>query len=243
MCKCPQAARVQLSWGHSSCRNCGCTKATGAGNIVNYAVRCPNRAPYSRRKRFMRLLANTFGSRVSRISAPLVNALVQVKPTSVDDIYKFIRVSKNRAFKRYDALAYLAYHLAGAKIKPLTLQQQKWAEYIFREIQWLYGRKPGSTFPAYSWVLEQVLLHLADLTWSSTCICSSAGADARCTKQRTAMCLEARPQPKAGPGLVIGEHWFWVPDCYRIIQVWPVLDLRHRQYVQPTSSARFHPRQ
>ena len=159
MCTCPETARVLLSWGMSSCRYCGCTYTASIGNVVNYAVPCPNRAPYSRRKRFMRLLANTFASRVSKIGPELINALITADPKSTMDIYHFIRMAKNRIFKRYDAIGYLSYHLVGTKIKPLSLTQQKWAEYIFREIQWLHGRNRG-TFPAYSWILEQVLCTL-----------------------------------------------------------------------------------
>ena len=166
MCSCPETARVLLSWGAHSCRFCGRTTTFGTVNVVNYAVRCPNRAPYSRRKRFLRLLANTFASRVSRIGPGLVDALCQKKCQSVQDIYRFIRLSKNRSFKRYDALAHLAYPLIGAKIRPLSFQEQKWAEYTFREIQWLHGRTRGGTFPAYSWILEKVLyaLNREDLT-------------------------------------------------------------------------------
>ena len=156
MCTCPASARVLLSWGMASCRFCGCTYPASAGNIVNYAVCCPNRAPYSRRKRFMRLLANTFASRVSKMGPELINALIIAAPKNTTEIYQFIRTSRNRSFKRYDAIGHLTYHLIGIKIKPLSFQQQKWAEYTFREIQWLHGRNRG-TFPAYSWILEQVL--------------------------------------------------------------------------------------
>ena len=164
MCPCPQSEIVLLGWG-KTCRLCGATSGMGQGcNIVSYAVRSPNRAPYSRRKRFLRLLANTYASRVSKISNDLTDRLVNKNPQTVAAIYQFMRTSRDRCCKRYDAIALLAFHIIGVRVTPLTLQQQKWAEYKFRDIQWIHGREHG-TFPAYSWVIEQVLICLgrADL--------------------------------------------------------------------------------
>ena len=159
MCSCPKTQRVLLGWGET-CRLCGATTGAGQGcNVVTYQVRSPNRAPYSRRKRFLRLLANTYANRVSRVSKQLTDNLMLCKPRTVDDIYTFLRRSRHRWFKRYDALALLSYHILGVTVKPLSLHQQKWAEYKFRDVQWIHGRDRG-TFPAYSWIIEQVLVAL-----------------------------------------------------------------------------------
>lgn len=158
-CPCPPACAIDLGWGMQTCRRCGTSKAVQLQNVVNYAVPSPNRAPYSRRKRFVRLLSNTFSARVSRLHKPFLDALTASRPRSVDGIYGFIRASKDRAFKRYDAICLLAFHLLDKKSVPLTLSQLRWAEFAFREIEHRHGRIKG-TFPAYSWICERCLQEL-----------------------------------------------------------------------------------
>ena len=158
-CPCPPAFALDLGWGMSTCRRCGNSKAVQLQNVVNYAVPCPNRAPYSRRKRYIRLLSNTFGSRVSRLHEPIVEKLVASGPASVADIYEFIRNSRTRAFKRYDAVCILAANILDFKATPLTLPQLRWAEFVFRDIEIRHSRVKG-TFPAYSWICERALQEL-----------------------------------------------------------------------------------
>ena len=156
MCTCPENERINLGWIWT-CRLCGKTHGLGLSNLVQYAVQCPARAPYSRRKRFLRLLANTYGHRVPRVSEQLTDELCARDITSTAGIYAFMRMSRFRFAKRYDALALLSFHMTGARAMPLSLRQLQWAEYKFRDIQTIHSRTRG-TFPAYSWVIEQVLL-------------------------------------------------------------------------------------
>ena len=155
---------IDLGWGMGTCRRCGVSKRIQINNIVNYSLPCPSRAPYSRRKRFMRLLGNTYGARVSKLHQPIIDALFAIQPESLSDVYEFIRTSNERAHKRYDALGFFAMHILDKKIKPLSLAQLRWAEFTFREIEYRHSRVQG-TFPAYSWICEQCLLQVgrADL--------------------------------------------------------------------------------
>ena len=68
-----------------------------------------------------------------------------------------MRTNKHRFAKRYDALALLSFHATGVRPPPLTLRQQQWGEYKFRDIMSIHSRV-GGTFPAYSWIIERVLL-------------------------------------------------------------------------------------
>ena len=158
-CDCPATDLIDLGWGMATCRRCGVSTRMQLNNVVNYPVPCPSRAPYSRRKRFMRLLGNSYGTRVSKLHQPIIDALYAAKPKTLAHIYDFIRTSTVRSHKRYDALAFFAIHVLDETVKPLTLAQLRWAEYTFREIQHKHGRLRG-TFPAYSWVCERCLLAL-----------------------------------------------------------------------------------
>ena len=158
-CDCPADSIMDLGWGMGTCRQCGVSVPMQIQNVVNYAVPCPSRAPYSRRKRFMRLLGNAYGTRVSKLHQPIIDALYTAKPESLTDIYEFIRTSSERAHKRYDALGFFAIHILDQKVEPLSLAELRWAEFTFREIEYKHSHVRG-TFPAYSWICEQCLLKL-----------------------------------------------------------------------------------
>ena len=155
MCTCPESARVNLGWIWT-CRLCGKTHGMSRSTLVQYCTQSCTRAPYSRRKRFLRLLANTYGHRVPRVSAQLTDELHNHNITDTPRIYKFMRASKRRFAKRYDALALLTTHVSGTRPMPLSLRQLQWAGYKFRDIQTIHSSARG-TFPAYSWIIEKVL--------------------------------------------------------------------------------------
>ena len=159
MCSCPPAALIDHRWGLATCRICGIARTAPIQNIVRYCPPCSNRAPYSRRKRFLRLLSNTYASRVSKVHTDLLKALMHHEPKQIQDIYQFIRTSKNAHFKRYDALGFLAWHLLGQRVEPLSPNQGKWADFVFRRVETRHVQVRG-TFPAYSWIIEQVLTSL-----------------------------------------------------------------------------------
>ena len=107
----------------------------------------------------MRLLGNAYGTRVSKLHQPIVDALYSSSPKTLTDIYKFIRRSSFRSFKRYDSLAFFAINILDKKIEPLTLSELRWAKFTFREIEHKHSRVRG-TFPAYSWICERALQEL-----------------------------------------------------------------------------------
>ena len=159
MCRCPQTDLIDTGFGLSICRLCGTAQRRSTENIVSYCVKCPNRPPYSRARRFEKLLCNVFGHRVSRISQSLGKYLLETDISSVQDLTRQLKRSQNRKHKRYDAIAFLARQLLGLQIVPLTLQTQQWCKYKFREVQILH-QQTGGTFPAYSWIIEKCLCSL-----------------------------------------------------------------------------------
>jgi len=155
-CDCPLTAMIDENWGISTCRRCGVAKRVPIRNVVRYIpFGSSPRAPYSRKKRFLRLLANCYGSRVSVLPTEFVKALQGVDLKTSGDIYKFIRASGNRRFKRYDSVAILTMYLLDKKIQPLDPIHSQWAAHVFSEIE--REHKFGETFPAYSYVIECLL--------------------------------------------------------------------------------------
>jgi hypothetical protein len=164
-CSCPLGDRLCTGFGLAICRRCGVAIRAMAENIVSYNVCCSARPPYSREKRFARLLCNTYGHRCSKVHDTLIDALTKLDLGSPGSIYTYIRRSQNRAHKRYDCLAFLSMHiLPNHKITPLRLNQSKWANFAFREAV-IRHQQIGGTFPAYQWCIEKVLsaIHRTDL--------------------------------------------------------------------------------
>ena len=114
------------------------------------------KTPYDRRKRFNRLLANCFGSRCSVIPEDLHVYLLSKKPRTTEDIYKYIRESKKKSHKRYDALALLSIIFLGEKITPLPESITKSADLLFILVQERHHIL-NDTFPCYSWIIEKIL--------------------------------------------------------------------------------------
>ena len=158
MCEHPENKRV-VDGGFSICCICGTCVSTmvqfcrGAHNSYEHN---PIRTPYDRRKRFVRLLANCYGNRVSRVSDSLFIHLKEKNCRTVQDVYKVIRASREKHHKRYDALGYLARGLLDDAIVPLCEHITRWADLCFVSVQERH-RHLGGTFPCYSWLIEQVL--------------------------------------------------------------------------------------
>ena len=157
MCDCPRSAAIETGWGLNICSRCGVSQSAPISNVVNHAVPCSTRPPYSKHKRFAKLLCHTYGYRVSKIHQSLVDALNTTRIESTQDIYNLIRSSKGPHMKRYDALAHLSQYRLDKKIMPLSRIQTTWASHVFREVVSLHAHRRG-TFPAYSWCIEKCLL-------------------------------------------------------------------------------------
>ena len=92
-----------------------------------------------------------------RISDGLVKALIGSGCDSAVDMYKLMRRSDNRRFKRYDALGFLVTQLTSCKIQPLTIDQHAWCKRCFQQVLAVHASKK-TTFPAYSFLVERCLL-------------------------------------------------------------------------------------
>jgi hypothetical protein len=120
--------------------------------------RMPTRPPYSRKKRFLKLLHNVWADRLPRMKNNFVEALVASKPKSVGQILGFIKASKEREYKRYDCLSRLSYEILKHTIDPLTHHQIRFCEGVFQRIE-VKHRLLRKTFPAYSFIIEMCLRH------------------------------------------------------------------------------------
>ena len=157
MCDCPQALAIETGWGLTICGRCGTSVSAPISNVVCHPVPSPTRPPYSKHKRFAKLLANTYGNRCSKIHAELIDKLAESNIRTSQDIYNVIRKSKGQHMKRYDALARLTCHTLGTYVQPLSHHQNTWATFTFREVVSRHAFRRG-TFPAYSWCIEKILI-------------------------------------------------------------------------------------
>ena len=117
------------------------------------------RAPYCRRKRFDRILANSYGHRVPRVCAGLVDLILKSNCETTKDILAVMKNSRVRAFKRYDSLALLTRQLTDARPLPLSVREHRWCVCRFREVERRYVNLRG-TFPAYAFIVELCLKSL-----------------------------------------------------------------------------------
>ena len=158
MCLCSDVWLVQVV-GMRVCSRCGITRHRPVYIRQSSTFCCTSRPPYSRRKRFGRLLENVWGARISTCCTPLIKSLQEIKPHSSGEIYRFIRASKCRQFKRYDAVANLSTKLIpDHKILPLSDCERVWAMACFQNVESRHQKIQGC-FPAYAFLIELVLLH------------------------------------------------------------------------------------
>ena len=150
---------IETGWGLNICTRCGVSIRVSISNVVNHAVPCSTRPPYSKHKRFAKLLCHTYGHRVSKISPLLIDAITSAKACTPGCVYRLIRASRGAHMKRYDAIAHLSSSLFDIRIVPILHRQSDWADYTFREVVSMHARIRG-TFPAYSWCIEKCLIAL-----------------------------------------------------------------------------------
>ena len=154
MCSCGAGAiRVD---GFELCAMCGIMRCRIFEAAQRKACREMSRPPYSRAKRFMRLLHNSWGSRSTRCPDSLLKALCARDPHTVKQIRAFIKHSSPKQHKRYDSLANLAIKLLDHRPLPLSQEQITAARRIFQQIEMKFNLI-GGCFPAYSWIIEHIL--------------------------------------------------------------------------------------
>ena len=159
MCSCGRQFIIEHCCGMNVCRLCGVSVNAGPSMPNRFSFSCPARPPYSREKRFRRLLANVWGGRTSKCPQGLMENIEHLTPNSPHDIFLYIRGTPLRKHKRYDAVAHLSLaFLPKHKIAALSHNESFWATAVFREIESRHRRLRG-VFPAYSWVIEQILKH------------------------------------------------------------------------------------
>ena len=160
-CTCPVQLALVQSWGVTICMGCGISHRSPIQMIppAYDSIGPPVRAPYSRAKRFARILSNAFGQRTPKVHSDLIKSIEACECRSPEDIYRLIRRAKPRNHKRYDSLAYLSFNLTDTPIRPLTQGEFGWC---IKQFQLVLERfiKVRGTFPAYSYIVERCLLAL-----------------------------------------------------------------------------------
>ena len=155
---CCETSTYVKDCGFFVCVGCGNTKRVPVFIMPSVFSRIPTRPPYSRKKRFMKLLHNCWGARLPRMCNAFVKLVVKSKPSSVQEIIRFIKNLKNRVYKRYDCVSRLAHDILGHSLVPMSRTKLKVCEGIFRRIE-IKHRLLRTTFPAYSFIIEHCFLH------------------------------------------------------------------------------------
>ena len=160
-CGCSSTNSCAYEYGFLTCLQCGFTFPHRPQQLVGYAsvLCCLSRPPYSRSKRFDRILSNSYGARVPKVADSLIKELIRTECNSAEGMYNLMRQSADRQFKRYDALSYLVMNLTNSKIKPLTIDQHSWCRECFKAVLEVHANK-RTTFPAYSFLVERCLCAL-----------------------------------------------------------------------------------
>ena len=156
-CGCDKANRIHVC-GLLTCTLCGHTFSHSFETVRRYfdPLSSVIRPPYSRAKRFDRILSNAYGTRVPKVPDGLIKSIFTHRCGSPRDIYELMKASTNRKFKRYDALSYLCRHICAHNINPLTLREHDWCRMCFQEVLRTH-RRVRETFPAYSYLVELCL--------------------------------------------------------------------------------------
>jgi hypothetical protein len=155
---CCENPRVLKDCGFFVCVHCGTQRHDPVFIMPSVYSRMPSRPPYSRKKRFLKLLHNVWADRLPRMKGRFVKALIASNPKSVTQILCFIKTSRDREFKRYDCLSRLSYEILDHTITPLTPHQVRFCEGVFQRIE-IKHRLLRKTFPAYSFIIEMCLRH------------------------------------------------------------------------------------
>ena len=161
---CCEHPRIVQEVGFYVCMYCGSMQNQRVYIMPSAYGRAPARPPYCRQKRFVKLLHNTWASRIPRCCDLFMKSLDSINPKTTPQILTFIRDSTHRKFKRYDCLALLSIKILHHTIPPLTAEQIAWCTGVFQKIE-IRHRKVGGIFPCYPWTIERCLetLHRRDL--------------------------------------------------------------------------------
>ena len=147
-CGCPRRLALVRSWGITICMGCGVAHKSAI--LITpppfNTIGPPLRAPYSRAKRFARILSNCFGQRTPKVHDDLMESISMSGCRTPEDIYCLIRRSKTRTHKRYDSLAYLSFNLINTPVHPLTKGEFDWCIRRFQLVLERFIRVRG-TFP------------------------------------------------------------------------------------------------
>lgn len=157
MCCCAHP-QVVAELGFYVCVKCGVQQHRSVYIKPCVFGRAPSRPPYSRKKRFVKLLFNTWAARLPRVSFEFMKYIYEQRPRNPTDIVHLIRDNKTRSFKRYDCLAKLSHELLKHEILPLSQEKISFCLGIFQKIE-IRHRELGGVFPAYSFILEKCFEH------------------------------------------------------------------------------------
>lgn len=154
---CCERRRMVTDLGFKVCMSCG---VQGRIIFIKPSIygRAPGRPPYSRRKRFLKLLYNVWGARLPKLANDFMKQISAEGPVSPRDIIKFMKVQKDRTFKRYDCVAKLSQQLLGHRPEPICPRKVAFCLGQFQRIEIRHCRICG-VFPAYSFILEMCLQH------------------------------------------------------------------------------------
>ena len=115
------------------------------------------RPPYSRRKRFQKLLHNAWSARLPSMRDDFVKYIQKHAPKTPQRIIELIRTANRREFKRYDCISRLSIEFLGHRPRPLTPCQISECMGIFQRVEIVHRRARG-VFPAYSFLIELCLV-------------------------------------------------------------------------------------
>ena len=146
-----------------------CWLCTICGSVSSFLVMqpsyseqpMPTRVPYSRLKRFQRVFANVFGLRIAKVDDNLLKDLSTVgqELKTPSCLFKLIKGFTCRSYKRYDAVSLFSVLFLGHTIKPVSDSERVVSVARFRDVESSHEYQ-GGTFPAYSWLIEKILILL-----------------------------------------------------------------------------------
>jgi hypothetical protein len=148
--------RIISDCGFRVCSSCGTQDMCPIFLKPHAFNRAPARPPYSRKKRFQKLLFNVWSARLPSMKDAFVEYIQKSEPHTPRQIVELIRTSKNRSFKRYDCVSRLSREFLLHRIEPLTPCQIQECMGIFERVE-ITHRRVGGVFPAYSFLIEMAL--------------------------------------------------------------------------------------
>ena len=132
---CCDSRQITCDMGFYVCMSCGTQQTRPVFVKPSTYGRIPSRPPYSRKKRFLKLLYNVWACRLPHMKESFIRSLIETKPKTSNHIMSFIRGTNNRLFKRYDCLAKLSQQLLGHEIESLNRHQICFCVGVFQKIE------------------------------------------------------------------------------------------------------------